>query len=369
MPMIRSEFNLNFTQAGVLLSLFAIIGGFSQLPSGWLADRIGTRTVVALGISGVALAGLFFGLSQTFFMLIVFLVAMAVLTGGYHPAAASAISLSVKPENLGRALGLHLTGGSASHFVAPLLAAAIALIWGWRGAYITLAIPTFILGIALYVLLGRYQTAMSTAEKVMTADGTGPPSSRERHLPQLIAFLAMSLSVGALTHAARGFIPMYVVAEFNVSEETAGTLMSLITVAGFWAAPLGGYLSDRIGRIPVLIMVSLLSGPIIYLLTVVPYGLPFWVMLVIMGTLGFTRMPASEAFIVSHTSERRRATVFGIYYFTSREIGGVLSPVMGNLIDRFGFRSSFSIVGATTVAVTLLCSVFLWGNRDKSSRN
>jgi len=251
--------------------------------------------------------------------------------------------------------------------VAPLLAAAIALIWGWRGAYITLAIPTFILGIALYMLLGRHQTARSKAEKVMT-DDTGTPS-RERYLPQLIAFLAMSLSVGALTHAARVFIPMYVVAEFNVSEETAGTLMSLITVAGFWAAPLGGYLSDRIGRIPVLIMVGFLSGPVIYLLTIVPYGLPFWVVLVIMGTLGFTRMPASEAFIVSHTSERRRSTVFGIYYFTGREIGGILSPVMGNLIDRFGFRSSFSIVSATLMAVTLLCSAFLWGNRDKSSRN
>ena len=99
--MIRSDLNLNYTQAGVLLSAFALTGGVSQLPAGWLADHIGPRIVVSVGVAGVALAGVLIGLSQTYVMLIIFLVLMAALGGGYHPAATAAISSSVNPESRG----------------------------------------------------------------------------------------------------------------------------------------------------------------------------------------------------------------------------------------------------------------------------
>ena len=52
-PMIRTDFNLNYTEAGILLSAFAVTRGISQLPMGWLADRFGTRIMVVLGVSGI----------------------------------------------------------------------------------------------------------------------------------------------------------------------------------------------------------------------------------------------------------------------------------------------------------------------------
>jgi predicted MFS family arabinose efflux permease len=360
--MIRSDLALNYTQSGILLSAFTITAGISQLPAGWLADRIGPRIVVSVGISGVALAGVLVGLSQTYTMLIVFLVIMAVAGGGYHPAAATTISASVEPQIRGRALGFHLIGGSGSHFVAPLLAAAIALAWGWRGSYITLAIPTLVLGIVLYILLGRHKGMKKIEGGTIGADEEA--TSTPHRLRRLALFLTLTLSVGALMHAVRVFIPLYLVDNFGVREEAAAALVALIHLAGFWAAPMGGYLSDRFGRIPILLMVCLLAGPVVYLFTIVPYGLWIWVMLLAIGTVNFMRAPTSEAFIVSQASARRRSTMLGIYYFTGREAGGLLAPVMGYLIDRFGFNSSFTIVSAALAAVTLVCSVFLWRSRD-----
>jgi len=75
-------------------------------------------------------------------------------------------------------------------------------------------------------------------------------------------------------------------------------------------------------------------------------------------------MPASEAYVVGQTSERNRSTILGIYYFSGMEGGGVLTPVIGYLIDRFGFYASFTIAGASLVVVTLVCSIWLWGSRD-----
>ena len=78
----------------------------------------------------------------------------------------------------------------------------------------------------------------------------------------------------------------------------------------------------------------------------------------------YIRMPVSEAYIVGHTSEYNRSTILGIYYFGNLEGTGLLTPVIGYLIDQFGFSTSFTIAAAITVTVTIACSILLWGKRD-----
>ncbi len=133
------------------------------------------------------------------------------------------------------------------------------------------------------------------------------------------------------------------------------------------ASPLGVYISDRWGRVPVILTVSFIAGPVLYLLNQVPfgpYGIGIGALLLIIGIIMYIRMPVSEAYIIGRTSERHRSTILGIYYFSNMEIGAVLAPAMGALIDQFGFYISFTVAAASTLVVTLACSVFLWGSRN-----
>ena len=82
----------------MVVSAFGIAYGIGQIPAGFLADRIGPRKVITVGICGVAVAGLLVGFSQTFVMMLVFLALMGIAGGGYHPAAAPLITASVKPD-------------------------------------------------------------------------------------------------------------------------------------------------------------------------------------------------------------------------------------------------------------------------------
>ncbi|GAI49601.1 unnamed protein product, partial [marine sediment metagenome] len=66
---------------------------------------------------------------------------------------------------------------------------------------------------------------------------------------------------------------------FGIGREVAAALIAVIYFAGLWASPLGGHLSDRLGRVPVLLTVCFMTGPVIYLLNLVPYGLGFGAML------------------------------------------------------------------------------------------
>ncbi|OGP51483.1 MAG: hypothetical protein A2Y79_08190 [Deltaproteobacteria bacterium RBG_13_43_22] len=361
LPMIRDDFHLNYTQSGFLLSAFSISYGLGQLPAGWLADRIGQVILITMGICGVALAGLFVGFSQTYLMTVIFLVLMGLMGGGYHPAAPALISGSVKPEHLGRSLGFHIIGGSSSYFLAPLIGVAIAAALGWRGAFIGLALPTVLFGIIFYFLLSR-RVGMK-ADKTPGSEVQNDVMAVPGRYRQLVVMIILSTCTAATMISTISFIPLFLVDHFGINEKTAAALLSIIYSGGLWAAPIGGYLSDRLGRIPVLLVVCFLAGPVIFLMNLVPYGIGTWGLLLVLGICLAVRMPVMESYLVSHTTARNRSTILGIYYFSAMESGGVLTPVMGYLIDRFGFYPSFSIAGAALLLVTLICSFWLWEGR------
>ena len=365
LPLIRNEFGLDYTQAGLVVSVFGLAYGIGQLPAGWLADRIGTRVLITVGICGVAVAGVLVGLSQTYLMMIVFLVLMGVAGGGYHPSAAPLIAASVEPKNLGRALGFHVMGGGGSFFLVPLIAAAIAAGWGWRGSFIGLAVPTAIFGIIFYLLLGRRVDTRPSREIVSDVPEEVPsPAGRWR---RLAAFMVLAVFAQAVTFSIIAFIPLFIVDSFGAGEGAAAVFLSIVYSAGLWASPLGGYLADRFGKLRVVLIACLVSSPLIYLLNVVPYGLGIGAVLLFIGVVMYVRMPSSEAYIIGQTTVRRRSTVLGIYYFTAMEAGAVFAPIMGFLIDRFGFHTSFSIGSIAVMVVTVICAGFLWRSREQVS--
>jgi len=362
LPYIRNDFGLNYTRAGWLVTANFFSYGAAQLPAGWLADRIGPRIVLTIGIAGVALSGLLVGLSPTYIVMATFLVLLGVAGGGYHPAAAPLLAASVAPKNRGRILGLHQIGGSASFFLAPLIAAGLAAALGWRGTFLAISIPTLIFGVVFFVLLGRMGYARQVKKKVVASQmdaKTVPGRSR-----RLAVFFTLSIAVGALPIPIIQFVPLYIVDNFGASKEIGAAMLALVFSGGLWAGPLGGYLSDRWGSVPVIAGASLIAGPIVYLLSLVSYNLSLYVVLIAIGMVVFASLPVSEAYIVSNTSERNRSTILGLYYFASRGGPGALMPVVGYLIDHLGFYTSFAIVGAAIFVVTIICTLYLWVSRS-----
>jgi predicted MFS family arabinose efflux permease len=358
MPLIRNEFALDYTKSGLLLSVFSLSYGISHLPAGWLADRIGARILVTVAICGVALAGLLVGLSQTYTMMLGSLALMGVLGGGYHPASPPLISASVEPKNRGRALGIHLIGGSSSFFMAPLIAAAIAVALGWRAPFIILAVPTIAFGIIFYILLGRL--VEKNKDKHRSISSPDHHAIRQ-HPNRLIPFIILATSAAAVLFSAISFIPLFLVDNFGLTVEAAAAFFAIIYFAGLLASPLGGYLSDRFGRVSVLLAASLIAGPVIYMLNIVPFGFGIGAILFMIGAILYIPQPATEAYIVDQVSSHRRSSILGIYFSGGIMGAGVITPLLGYSIDHVGFSTSFTIVGIALVVVSLTCSIWLWG--------
>jgi len=360
-PLIRNDFNLDYMQTGLVISAFTLSYGIGQLPAGWLTDRIGPRIIITLGICGVALAGLFVGLSYSYMMMIACLIVMGIMGGGYHPAAPPMIAASVEPEKRGSALGLHMIGGSASYFLSPIIAAAIAVSWGWRGAFIGLAIPAMMFGIIFYLVLGRIQSAQGKREKAVIVDPEG--LSKPGRVRRLVVFIILSTFLNTVVFAVASFIPLFLVDHFHITEGKAAAAMAFMYSAGLWASPLGGYLSDRWGRVPVILAICLVAGPVIIAINAATGSMAMYVILVVLGIIYYIRFPVSESYIVGQTSAKNRSTILGIYFFSGMEGGGVLTPVMGYMIDSFGFYASFTASGVVMLLGTIICALFLWNDR------
>lgn len=361
---IQKEFSLSYTKASYVTSAFGLANGAGQLPAGFMADRFGPRILITVGILGVAVAGVLVGLSNTYILLLVCLVVMGLLAGGYHPAATPLISESIPAQQRGRALGFHLIGGNTSFFLAPIIAAAVANAWGWRSAFFCLAIPTAVFGLFFFRYLKRYSVKKKVAEAEQEAAVVEQEPPAPGNVRRLVAFLVMNIMGGGAAMSIMTFLALYARDILGASEQTAASLLSIVFFSGLWAGPVGGYLSDKFGRVPLIIITSLISGVLVYLVQFPPLGFGFYAILFVMGMNNAFRMPVSEVFIMGQTTAKRRSTIYGIYYFTMQYTSAVFAPIMGLIIDNWGFDICFTIAGATAMGVTVVCSFFLRGGKE-----
>lgn len=277
LPFIALEFGLDNTHTGLIISAFSIASGVSQLPGGFLTDRIGPRAMISISICGIGLSGLLVGLSHSYIMMLVFLIFLGIFGGGYHPSAPPLLAASVPPAIRGKALGFHIIGGNAAFFLAPLMAAGIAAIWGWHGVFITLAIPTIIFGIIFYLLLGNTFVKKTEPTTGKVEDKGGPPG----WVRPMVLFIIVASLVSSLSISASSFLSVFAVKQLGTSTAMAAILVAVYSSSGVWASPFGGHLCDRIGYIPAMLLSCLVVGPFIYLATITPYGASFIIVLLI----------------------------------------------------------------------------------------
>jgi FSR family fosmidomycin resistance protein-like MFS transporter len=361
-PYIRDALHLDYSQVAWLSSAYTFSYGLSNLPAGWLGGRIAPRLLITIGVVGVAIGGLMAGLSTNYLMLIIAMLLIGILGGGYHSSASPIISDATPPEKRGSNLGLHQIGGTAANIIVPLFAAALVGLLTWRGLYILAAILAIPIGLYLYTILKRRHLG-DVPPKVQVASGN-IPISKKINLRRMIAFVAMGAAVQVFITTAFNFVPLLVVDKFHGTEWLGAAILSVGHIAGLAAGPVGGNISDKLGKVPVMLAVSLAAGPIIFLLAL---GTHWWLLPMVLLALGacmYVAMPVTESYVISNVSTRNSTSVLGIYYFISRGGPAVLLPVIGKLLDSYSFSVAFTAIGAALFAVTLICSLLLWGTKD-----
>ena len=358
LPLIRDTFAMSYAQSGFAVSAYSLSLGLSNGPIGLLADRIGSRKVMVVGLVLTGLVSAAVSQAGSYGQLLVLLLALGVISGTYHAPAAALISRVFSPRVRGAAMGLHITGGHLAFFAAPLLAAYLATTTGtWRTAYLWFAIVPMALGIALWL------TTPADAPARTSGDLLSP--FREirtvfRTIGPLVS-LSVAFQVGIASMFA--FLALYLVDARGISPALAAIAFGYTQLVGIVGAPLGGWLSDRLGRrIPILISLGVI-GPSVYLIAITPNDL-LLIPLTIFGLAFSMRGTATEVLVMDTAPAARRGAVLGAYYLAAQPIGGIATPIFGLIAGAIGISAAFSGIGLLLVAMSFVAVVIGRGMSD-----
>jgi MFS transporter, Spinster family, sphingosine-1-phosphate transporter len=149
--------------------------------------------------------------------------------------------------------------------------------------------------------------------------------------------------------------------QFHVNDAQMGLLTSAFFITYMFAAPLTGWLGDRVARKPLIIAGALLwSVATLLTATVHSYGaLLFRHAVVGIGEATFSVFAPSLLADLFPETERNR--IYSIFYLTI-PLGGAVGYMVGGVVgQRFGWRAPFYVSAIPGVLVTLL---FWWLVRE-----
>jgi len=237
----EAEFGASRGDVALVFSVAAFVWFVSGAPGGVLADRYGARRVAIAGVLCLVLALWVASHARSLALLYVcYSVGLGLGVGLVYVPSVGAVQPWFQ-SNRAFASGLAVAGIGAGNLVGPLLAAWWIGLFGWRGAYLALAIFALVLG-------GAAAIAMREAQQHATGLRPGMPlRAALGTTPFWLLFASLILSCTGL------FVPMVHLTPFatdaGFTEAQGVMLVSLIGLGSLVGRfGIGGF-ADRLGRI------------------------------------------------------------------------------------------------------------------------
>src|SRR5665647_1618613 len=141
-----------------------------RAPLGYLADHIGARKILLIGLAVGGFALIMLGLHLSYSWLIASAVLLGLANSVYHPANYAILSAHMDAARMGRAFSIHTFAGFLGGAVAPAIVAALVAVTGGLGALIVAGAVGPL--VALVLIAGGVPDASAADRKV---DGLHPP--------------------------------------------------------------------------------------------------------------------------------------------------------------------------------------------------
>jgi len=359
MPFVKPDLGLTNTQVGLTASALSFSWAISALFVGAAADRSGRRKIFLIGSTlAFSLCSVLSGLAAGFAMLLGARLLMGVAEGGVAPISQAMTASAVSPERRGLAMGVMQNFGSnlLGSFVAPVVLVGFATAFGWHHAFFLAGVP----GLICAFLLWRF-----VKEPPPSYAYTHDPAARAglfKLLADILKHRNMVLcALGAIFFVSYlvitwAFLPLYLTQVRGFTPETMSWLMGTLGISATIGSFVVPGLSDRIGRKPVIVAVSLLG--VIMPLAALYFQGSVWLMagLFFVGWALTGTLPLFMGTIPSETVDAHHMTTAVALAMSSGEIlGGVFSPtIAGWAADKAGLTAPLWILMGLCLTVAVL---------------
>lgn len=346
-PLLIPELGLSWAQLGSLIGLYMLPGVLFALPGGVIGQRFGERRVVVGSLALMVVGSLVTAAGQGFAVV----AAGRLLSGGgavlMNIVLAKMVADWFAEREMSTAMAVMLTSWPVGLGLAAATLGGVATHSSWRMA---------IVATALAAALGLVLMAFAYRDPPRALRGESAPAARHARLSSREVGLAVSAGVAwgcfnSSLVAVIAFGPGMLMAR-GASLGDAGFTVSLAIWVTILSVPVGGLLTDRLGR-PNLVIVagSVTAGLVTMLLPVLPHPL---LAFCLVGLVIGAPPGAVMALLPKVVAPERLGTALGVYYTVFYVAITVTQPAAGAVRDLSGSPAAPILFAALVMVATVL---------------
>ncbi|AUX09879.1 major facilitator superfamily MFS_1 [Halalkaliarchaeum desulfuricum] len=341
-PEIALEFGIDYTSAGITLSVLWLGYALMSLPGGVLADRLGERWV----LTGSLLVGILgIGLVVTAPAFGIFVVASFILGSGlgFFGTTGTTILADVYDDGATTAIGLSQVVGNVGTILLPVIAGLLVAVAGWRLG-LAYVLPIFVIVVVgIWVIVPR-RTSPQAGSDDQSWRRTVARIGRTFIDRTLVLIIVAMSSLAFVYQGLSGFLPAYLIDVKALDHTLASLLFGLMFVGMMIGMIASGPVSDHIGERNAMIGFSIMSMPPVLALPYVE-NLGVIIFLVVCAGLMGGFFPVSMTYVIRFIPDDIQGSVFGVVRTLFNGIGVLGPPTVGVLADAGFFDMGILVLG------------------------
>ncbi len=341
-PILKDNYALSFAQVGLITLAFQFTASMLQPVVGLYTDKKPQPYSLMAGM-GFTLIGLLMMSRAHSYPVILFSAAL-IGTGSsvFHPEA-SRVARMAAGGRYGLAQALFQVGGNLGQASGPLLAAFIVVQRGqssiaWFSAAALIAMTV------LFQVGGWYRRGLSTISRPMRGKGgnvTEYGLSKGRVFFAVAILVTLLFSKNVYQASLGSYYTFYLIEHFHLSVRTAQFYLVAFMIGIVLGTLGGGWVGDKVGRIPVMWFSILGALPFALIL---PHANLFWtaVLAVTVAAIMASAFPAILVY-AQELLPGRVGLVAGMFFGFSFGLGGLGAAALGKLADMTSIEAVYQV--------------------------
>jgi MFS family permease len=384
----KEGFSDNGFIIGAIVAGYAIGRVITDIPSGFLTDRIGISKTMKIGLLIQILSSILAGIAPNYWILFLMRVTEGIGSSIYVNAAVTYVLLSNQSSRRGTVMGIYQSIMMTGITIGPMFGAFIASTYGLNASYFAYAAVLVVAMIIVFFIQhkGKFHLITNGIDNNYNLDSESFGIIRNISIyinsASLATFGFAFLRSGIYTMA----IPLFAYENLHLSVVSVGFIFTLASVANLFASFFSGKLTDRYGmKWPLIISILVAS----FIIIIIPFTTLMIQMLILVIILGITSgfFGQSVAWAAEKVEEKAKKSINSNnknsnYLHTSSfvtkgigfnrmigDAGLILGPlIVGYIIVIMKNQNFVWVVSFVTVSVVLMfiCSLLTKANNSRN---
>jgi MFS transporter, FSR family, fosmidomycin resistance protein len=350
-PMLQAQFGLSYAAIGALKAVYSGAMASGQIPSGWLARRLGNVTVLAAGTASVALGYGIAGLTGSVHGVVIGLLLAGLGGSTQHPIASVLVSSAHEGARSRAALGTYNFTGDIGKVALPAAFALVASAFGWNDAMIVTAAVAIAAAATVIVVLRQPAPTASEANRA-----AGQIEGHNRPWAFWLLFF-IHIADSLVRTGFLIFLP-FLLRQKGADLPTIGLALSLLFAGGAAGKLAMGWLGERLGVVTSVVLTEVATTALIFALLPLSVGAAL-VLLPLVGLMLNGTSSVLYGTVPEFVTVAKRTHAFAVFY-TGGSVAGAGGPFLFGLLgDAVGLVPTMAVVAC----VALVTVPMVWALR------